>query len=79
MTWTKVVANKFPHDHTTSCCSKRTNAGEIVITVPVFQHGNLVATGVIHSRCLLKFLNKVPDDLAIVEQKVATIKETFVR
>ncbi len=79
MTWRKVVAYEFPHDHTTSCCEKRTKPGEIVITVPVFMHQELVATGVIHSNCLLKFLKNVPDDMAIVEQKVASIKEVFVR
>ena len=79
LSWTRVVLNQFPYDHTTSCCEKRTKVGDIVITVPVFVRGEMVGTGIMHSRCLLPFLKKVPDDMTLVKQKVSEIRKTFVR
>lgn len=77
LSWTRVIGGDFPHNRETMCCGGKARQDDMVITIPQIIDGECVGTTVLHASCVGVLLEQVPEDISIVRQRTARIREFF--
>lgn len=77
LSWTRVIGGNFPHNRDTMCCGGKARPNDMVVTIPQVVDGECVGTTVLHASCMGELLGQVPEDIDIVRQRTAKIREFF--